>query len=522
MSIRDPLVRMNWLDRAIAQFSPEVALRRAAARWRLDQLAGRGGYDAARADWRGSSWRAESNGANTALIGDLQVMRRRARSLVRNNPLAKRSINILTAHTVGTGIRPAWQTDSKAQRNRLRSAWQRFVETADARGQGPDFYGLQEQAVRGMYEGGETLWLRQRSKANGGRLAWLVVEAEQLDHQRDGIFDEGYPTRLGVSYDKDSHAVVGYYLFPQNPDDALLWGLTPYSQFHSRDGILHLFRVRRPGQLRGVPELGASIGVMRDLADFQEAALVKARIEACFAGFLTSEDAGIATLAQRTDQRQGTDGTSHDVTFGELSPGMLQRLRPGEDIKFAQPSTQTDYAGFTLHAGMQAAAGVGVTYDQATGDLRQANYSSLRAGKIEFRRDIEMIQQNTVIPMLCRPAYKEFVEFMREFGELTERDAKVPVRWVTPAWEPIDPLKDLNADIIAVRSGRMSLGDFIASWGEDPHEQLAEIAAFNAEIDKLGLVLDTDPRKTAAGGQMQPVPGELAGNNGETPVGARG
>jgi lambda family phage portal protein len=503
---------MNWLDRAFVALAPRLALGRVEARVRL-ALMQRGGFEAGRVDWRASSFRVgESNGANTSLWGDIQIMRRRARSLVRNNPLAKRAITILTAHTVGTGLRPAWQTDSQAARKRLRAAWDRYVDTADARRQ-VDLYGLQEQAVRGMFEAGETLALRQRQTKDGDhRLSWLLIEGEQLDHQRDGIFDEGLVTRLGVALQKDAHDVAGYYLFDQNPDDALLWGFFPYSRFRPADGILHLYRIRRPGQLRGVPELAASIPMLRDLSDYIEAAIVKARVEACFTAFITSEDAGTATLAQRVDQRAGADGTAHDVNYGELSPGMMQRLRPGEDVKFGQPSSQSDFAGFMRQGAMQAASGMGVTYDQATGDLSQANYSSLRAGKIEFRREIEMLQHLTVIPMLCKPMYREFIEFSRDFGQLSASDARIPVRWVTPAWEPIDPVKDLNADIAAVRSGRMSLGDFIASWGEDPHEQLSEIAAFNAELDRLGITLDTDPRKTSAGGQKQmPDPAEPDG-----------
>lgn len=491
---------LNWLDQAIGVFSPQAALERAVARSRLDMIK-RGGFEAARNDWRGSSWRAEANGPNTSLVGDLQGMRRRARSLVRNAPLAKRSIEVLTAHTIGCGFRPSWQTDSKAQRARLSDAWLRFVDTADARRQ-VDLYGLQEQAVRGMFEGGETLAMRQRNRYG---LQYLLIEGEQLDHQRDGIFEEGLITRLGVAIEKEGHGVAGYYLFAQNPDDALLWGYFPYSKFSPATGIHHLYRIRRPGQVRGVPELAAATMLFRDRADMMEAAIVKARTEACFVGFITSDDAGAANLATRTDTRTGADGTVHDVNFGEMSPGMIGRLRPGEDVKFGQPSSQSDFAGFMLHTAMEAASGVGVTYDQATGDLRQANYSSLRAGKIEFRRLVEMIQHLTVIPMLCRPMYQEFLAFQREFGKITERDAAVPVKWITPAWEPIDPIKDLQADILAVRAGRLSWQDFVASWGEDPHEQLAEIAATNKMLDELGITLDTDPRKVSAGGQMHSV-----------------
>lgn len=490
----------NWLDRAIEAVSPSWALARARDRAILQSAQGilsRGGYEGARADWRGSSWRPEPGGPNTSLYGDLQHLRNRARSLVRNNPLAKRSINILTAHTVGTGIRPSWPKASKSSRARLKSEWERFVDNADARGQ-VDAYGLQEQAVRGMFEGGETLALREtRRKGGQGYLRYLLIEGEQLDHNREGVF-EGHPTRLGVALDKNWHEVAGYWLFPQNPSDALLWGVYPYSKFVPAEGIVHLYRIRRPGQMRGVPELAASLQVMRDLADYTESALVKARIEACFSAFVTSQDDRVGTLAQRKDER--------GRNFATLSPGMIQRLDQGEDIKFAQPTTSSDFGSFLLHSKMEAASGAGVTYDQATGDLRQANYSSLRAGKVEFKREVEMLQHLTVIPQYCKPIYRAFERFSADFGRLKPVDLEIRPEWVTPAWEPIDPKKDLEADILAVRSGRLSLGEFIAGWGRDPHEQIEEIAEFNRLIDEFSLTLDTDPRKVARAGQAQPDP----------------
>jgi capsid protein len=40
----------------------------------------------------------------------------------------------------------------------------------------------------------------------------------------------------------------------------------------------------------------------------------------------------------------------------------------------------------------ELAAGVGLTYELLTGDLSQVNYSSIRAGLIEFRRRMEALQ----------------------------------------------------------------------------------------------------------------------------------
>jgi lambda family phage portal protein len=513
-----PPVSLNLLDRAIALFSPEAAVSRARARLQLSLMAERGGYEGARTDWRGSSWRMEPAGANTTLYGDLPTLRNRARSLVRNNPLAKRSIEILVSHTVGCGLIPSFQTDSTAQRRRLKSAWDRYVDTADARGQ-TTLYGLQEQAVRGMFESGEILAIKEIDRANQA-LNWLIVEGDLLDHGREGVFapngapgsqdSDGYVTRLGVAFVKESHKRAGYWLFPQHPGDAILWGQYPISRFVPAEGVEHLYRVRRPGAVRGVTELAAALVVMRDYADYWESALVKARVEAALAGFVTSEASGTGSLSQRQEIRPAADGTSSKAVFGEMVPGTITRLTPGEDIKFSQPASNPNFENFSIHAKQDAAVGIGVTYDQATGDLRQANYSSLRAGKIEFRQLIEMIRDLTIIPMLCRPMMRDFRTFYRTFGDLTDRDVKVPVRWIAPAWQPIDPLKDLQADINAVRSGRLSQFDFIASWGTDPHEQIEEIARANAELDEKKIVLDTDPRRVSSAGQMQSagLPGE--------------
>ena len=499
-------VSETWVDRIVRWVAPETAVKRMGARLQLDMIL-RGGFDAGRRDYRGSSWRPSSSGPNTSLYGDLPTIRQRARDLVRNNPLAKRSLEVLVAHTVGTGIRPSWPQASKAQRRRLKSAWDAFVDQADVRKQ-VDFYGLQEQSVRAMFESGEALAVKHHDSTRLS-LSYLLMEGDLIDHQREGVFDHRL-TRLGVALTNNWHTIDGYWLFAQNPSDAILWGNFPVSTFTPKEGIHHLFRVRRIGQMRGISELASSIPIMRDLADYMESALVKARIEACFAAFVTSSESGMGTIATRTESEDG-----RSKTYGTMSPGMVQELRPGEDIKFGQPSSQSDFNAFVLNNTMAAAAGMGVTYDQATGDLRQANYSSLRAGKIEFRRHIEMIQHLTIIPMLLQPIYKEFIDYARSFGPLMPRDELVPVRWVTPAWEPIDPKKDLDADIMAVRSGRLTMADFIASWGEDPHQQIEEIASFNKLLDENGIILDTDPRKVSSAGLMQQEPAGEAGQDKE-------
>lgn len=495
---------MNILDRAIGWVAPQAALGRVRARMALTALdRSRGGYDGARMDWRGSSWRAEPVGANAALLGDLATLRNRSRSLVRNTPLAKRAVEILVGHLVGEGVLPAFRTRGEPQRLRLKAAWDRYVEEADARRQ-TTIYGLQEQAARAMIESGEVIALRHVYRHRGAaRLSWVMLEADHLDHQRNGIYAQTQPTRLGVTFEKDGFAPAGYYLFPQHPGDTMFAPQPLQSALVDASQVLHLYRIRRPGQVRGAPELAAVLMQMRDLADYLEAALVKARVEACFVGAVTSElDAGQTLAAGQRKETQ--DGVTRN--FAEMVPGSFVRLNPGEKVAFGQPTSNSGLSEFVLNNKLEVASGIGVTYDQATGDLRQANYSSLRAGKIEFRRHVATIQKHTLIPMLCAPMLREFVDFALVRGDLKPSDAAVGCDWIPPAHEPVDPLKDLQADVLAVRTGRMTWAEFVAGWGQDPREQLRQIKDLNDQIDDLGLIFDTDARKVSASGLMQPQP----------------
>ncbi|MFZ1059277.1 MAG: phage portal protein, partial [Candidatus Rokuibacteriota bacterium] len=249
--------------------------------------------------------------------------------------------------------------------------------------------------------------------------------------------------------------------------------------------------------VRGVSAFAPVVLQAKDLADLQEAVVVKARIEACFGAFITSEEGDGAMIGAAV-----SDGVQ------ELQPGMIRHLKPGEEVTFAQPTASTMYDPVMLHTLMGIAVGLGLTYDQLTGDLRQANYSSLRAGKIEMRRIIEQVQYQTIVPMFCRPVWRKFIEMSITAGQLKGAVADYPCEWIAPAHEAIDPEKDLRADILAVRSGRMTWDQFVAAWGNDPQTHMEALAAINKRLDDAGLVLDTDPRKMSTAGQMQAMPAD--------------
>jgi lambda family phage portal protein len=64
------------------------------------------------------------------------------------------------------------------------------------------------------------------------------------------------------------------------------------------------------------------------------------------------------------------------------------------------------------------AIGMGITYEQLTGDLSGVNYSSIRAGLIEFRRRCGMLQHNILVFQFCRPVWDRRLELAILSGEL--------------------------------------------------------------------------------------------------------
>lgn len=484
---------MNAVDKAISFFAPRVGVKRAHARLLLRQ------YDGAMSGPRRQGFGGRGSSANSETGGALRPLRDRARSMVRNTPHGHAIVDVMVRHVVGAGITPVWNTGSDRLDNQVRALWDAWTRRADAEGE-LDFYALQALWVRSMIEGGEALLRLVDTRYVDDRLAPLrlqLLEGDHIDSARDGVV-EGARTRLGIRLG-DWGRREGYWLFEHHPGEQVAsWAAAGCaSRYVPRDQLVHLYRPLRIGQLRGVTWLAPVLLAAKDLAELMQNTLVKSGVEASFAGIVTNTGGGPVNMGQAADADTG------DTTMLP-EPGMMLHLKAGQDIKFAEPKTSTQFESVAIATLQGMAAGTGHTYDQITGDLRQANYSSLRAGKIEHRRLVEQVQWHDVIPRLDRVADR-FVDRALLAGSLRPRADGYPRDWVPPASEPIDPKKDLEADISAVRAGRLSPQEFISQWGRDWRKVIDDTGAFWRAADAAGLALDIDPRRPANGGSM-PAP----------------
>lgn len=478
---------MSAFLKALAYIAPAAAIRRAHAFAALD---GQRSYDAAKRGRRNPGLVGKSGSANGAIGPALAAIREASSDLVRNTWIGSRAIDVLSANTIGTGISVAWK-DQRAQ-----DLWNEWCLEADIEGE-KDFAGVQLVAFRSMLERGDAGVRMVPRRLNGGRkvpLALQCVEGDVIATERDGVFD-GKKSRLGVVLG-DWNERVGYWLHDEHPAEATGWkspSLVP--NFVKRADFCHLYRPMRAGQVRGVPLLAPVAQTVRDYFDAEDAMIVKLRMEACYGLIVTSNDpvrnlAG--TGARKDDEGRNIEG---------MSPGMVFRGRQGETVQAFSPSGSGQFEPVAFAALMGIASGGMVTYDQLTGDLRKANYSSLKAGDRIFRRLVEQTQWLTIVPQLMHRVTSRFIDMAILAGRLP--DGVYAREYVMPAVVPIDPLKDLKADILAVRAGRMSPQEFIGEWGRDWRSVLKETKQFWDAADKDGLVLDIDPRRTDQSGASQ-------------------
>jgi capsid protein len=176
-----------------------------------------------------------------------------------------------------------------------------------------------------------------------------------------------------------------------------------------------------------------------------------------------------------------------------MYPGMIEYLKPGEDIKFNAPSPAGGYRDYLMTELQGIGAGIDVPYELLSGDLSNVNYSSYRAGMLGFRNAIEAFRWLTLIPMYCRPTWRRFIDTLVFIGKIPE--ANYGVQWTAPKFESVDPLKDAMAELKRIRTGTLTLSEAIAQNGYDPEKQLQEIRRMNDLLDELQIILDCDPRK---------------------------
>lgn len=522
-----PLKLSRW-DKFLIGIAPSWGVRRVRAKAAAAMMTRY--YEAASGGRRSAGWYRNAHDANAANVSSLPALRELSRDLRRNNGWARRGVQTITNNTIGWGIlaKPTGVAPDLA--TEITEFWNEWADSTSCDFEGRlSFYGLQRLVMETVVESGEALVVRQPGDERDGLpvpLRIQVLEPDFLDlgknvapatrpavagSSRDTV-PSGHEIVQGIEFDPSGRRVA-YWLHRSHPG-----GSRSGEAFASRritaENVLHICRVERPGQYRGVPWLAAAIVRLNDFDDYSDALLMQQKVAACFSAFVQDYDGASTAL--------GEPDSEEPDKLEELQPGHIAYLPPGKSVAFATPPSIGDHAAFTATNLRRIAASIGVTYEDLTGDYSQVNFSSARMARMSHWANVNDWRWNMLIPQFCWGVWRWFADLAVALGTMPGRlDVAPGAEWTAPPMPMLEPDKEGLAYQRLVRTGAMTLYEMIRERGSDPEAHLEEIAAGNSKLDELGIWLDADPRRVSTAGQGQmsaagkPAPELDAGDEGD-------
>lgn len=486
----------RMIDSAIALVDPEAGAKRMAARISVEAIRG---YDVAKSGRGTKGWNRPRTSADVENQRAVSITAASARDLVRNNKYAATGVRQMVASAWGDGIAPMMLHPDKAVQRIAQDDWDRWAESPISGQQ--DFYGHGKLSVRGAYVDGNslTVW-RPDESGPDGRL--LGRTGEHLDIAKTETAANGVRIIQGVELDDDDRRLA-YHLFRDHPS-SLLYSTALTSERIDAQHVDHMFEPLEHGQTIGISRLASVALTLRDIADVEDAKRLQEKVAACVALILKRKE-GQARSPLSAKSADEVDRRGPDLQT--VRPGMILDLGEGGEATGFTPAPSSNGVEF-IRQQLGAVSAAMVPYHVMTGDVSQANYSGLRASFLGQWALLDDDQQNMIIPQLCLPAVRR----RRRLLALRTGDRRfldVRQTWALPVRRQADPIKDLMAEVIEIRSGLKLLARSLAERGINSDEHMLQINAMNVMIDELGLALETDPRRLTDSGVLQQATGYL-------------
>jgi len=461
-----PLIKENFIDKALEFVAPRIAFQRRKARVMLALSGSGGGYSgASKRRTALSNWQTSAGSAEADISPDLPNLRERSRDLVRNTPIATGAVELATTHVIGTGLTPApspnyeylgmTEEQSSAWVANVKREWALFANSKDVDiGRRMNFYQLQALAFRARMESGDVFVLTpNKDRGNAYSLCLQVIEADRVSNPNraqntDRIID-------GIEVD-ESGAPIKCHISNKHPGDlrsrSMQWSAYPFYGAKGRRNVLHLFKPLRPSQVRGVPDFAPVIEPLKQLGRYTDAELQAAVTAGMFSIFVKMDHNAFQELFDETSKREITSSASK--WEGNMdNGGKAVNLLPGEDISTANPGRpNSEFDPFVQAIIRQIGMALGIPYEVLIMHYT-SSYSAARAALLSAWRTFR-IARDWMSTDLCQPVYElwlaEAVARQRINAPGFFQDPAVRAAWCGATWigdgpGSIDPVKEVDA-----------------------------------------------------------------------------
>jgi lambda family phage portal protein len=452
-----------------------------------------------------SDFVASSRSADEEIKGALKVLRNRCRDLTRNNAYARRFISLAKANTVGdrgVTLQVKARNDNGAMDNlgndQIEISWKRWGRMGQCSVDGKiSWVDAQRLFIENLVRDGEVL-VRLVKYPNDFGFALEFIESDLLDEEYNVTLPNGHRIRMGVELDSFNRPIA-YHLFTAHPgDNSTMWMGKSYNRIPA-DKMIHAFLPERAMQTRGAPWMSPVIADLKMLNGYREAELVAARVGASKMGFFTSPAGDGFT----------PDDTENKVPIMEAEPGTFHQLPDGVQFQQFDPTHPTTaFADFEKAILRGIASGLGVSYTSLANDLEGVSYSSIRQGALEDRDQWKIIQ-DFLIQHFVEPVYRAFLLSIMQNAVINipasrfDKFAEATV-FRARGFQWVDPLKEMNASVVGLQNGLLSMQDIANQQGRDVEEIFDQIQAEKEMAARYGLSMAFQPF-----GNKAPIPAEI-------------
>lgn len=385
--------------------------------------------------------------------------------------------------------------------------------------------------------GGEVLGLARWMPNDGRpyRTAFQMIDPDRLSDPLTQAFVYPNPRlRRGIEVD-DFGAPVAAWIRNSHPSDGPFhdysdmkrneWTRVPWNRPWGRQNILHIFEQMRPEQARGISIASSSLNEMKMTKHFRKAQLQRATLAASYAMALEAE------LPQDTTQALGVgyaaDGNAttqwmldYLAAVQEYSGGaknlhvdgvQIPMLPPGSKLSVQNTgATGPNDAEYEISLLRYSAAALGLPLEEFIHDFRQTNYSSVRAAlgrmwvsmQVRKRMVAERIANFIYRLWLEEAINRNEIESLKRrnvpsFYEGLNAEAYSACEWIGSGRGTIDPLKETQADILALKAGIETKEAVIARRSGADYRRVARQIARERKLDasfKNPSVYDADSK----------------------------
>lgn len=473
------------------------------ARWIAGTTGQRAYAQGAIVDRLSTDWRLSSASGNQETRADLRELRRRARALFRDDPYVNAAVREFAQNVIGDeGIRlhprntGADGAPAERSNGAIADAWRTWghAETASV-DRAESWVDLQQRAVESWVVDGEVFVRKHSGFRNPFGFALELIDPDLLDEQMNrDVAPNANAIVMGVEIDKWG-APIAYHFWTRHPAEP-----GPRTRVAvPADEVCHLFKRKRPGQVRGVSLLAPILFRLKMLGAYEDAEVTAARIGSSKMGFFEVNPQYLDAW---------TPPTASEKILMDVAPGSLEQLPPGMTFKEWDPKhPNTAFATFVKSLLRSIAQGLGVAYTTLSGDLEGVNYSSIRAGLLS-ERDFWRGLQKWVAEHLHRPVFEAWLE-MAILSPKLSLPSKLAERWHDVEWRGrgwkwVDPFNEIRAHEMAIGLGLVSRQQLCAELGRDFETVLQDLKREKELSDQYDVYIDGVAQKTDT---AQPVGG---------------